>query len=201
LQNHNFFYPWPLFVFWFNNDKTETVVATWLVNRKSRRRSSVSGEGLNNSMELEPSWEPNISSASQNNPCILRSPKVHYNVNNSSSLIPILSQMNTLSNKAQWWFILHFNFIFSERVTSLRITIYSIWNSKFFMASKLSGRLMLSNACLKSTYQDFNFYIRFVNVLYSLTQWEYAVCGRSSFTKATLLFSNKLFGVNLYIFV
>ena len=64
-------------------------------------------------MEHEPSWEPNISSTSQNILCILRSPKVHYLVNHVTLLMPTLSQVNTLSNKAHWLrlLILHFKFI------------------------------------------------------------------------------------------
>lgn len=99
------------FVFWFNNDKTRIVESTWLVNRKSPKHSSVSGEVLNNSMEHEPSWEPNISSTSQNIPLILLSSKVHYLADHSPLLMPTLSQMNTLSNKAHWLLIMHFKFI------------------------------------------------------------------------------------------
>ena len=92
--------------------KIRIVVSTWLLNRKSRRRSSVfSGEGLNKPMEHEPSWEPNISSTSQNISRILRRPKVHYLVNHRPLLLPTLSELNTLSNKAHWWLFLHFKFI------------------------------------------------------------------------------------------
>jgi hypothetical protein len=40
-------------------------------------------------MEQSPCWESNISSASQEIPCILFNWKVHYHVHNSSPLVPI----------------------------------------------------------------------------------------------------------------
>ena len=46
------------------------------------------------SMEQSPPWEANWFSASQEIPCILRSSKVHYRINNSPPSIPILSQIN-----------------------------------------------------------------------------------------------------------
>lgn len=100
-----------MFVIWFNNNKTRILVSTWLVNWKSCRRSSISGEGLNNWMDHEPSWETNLFLTSQNIPRIPRSPKVHYLVNHSPLLMPTLSQKYTLSNKTHWWLIPHFKFI------------------------------------------------------------------------------------------
>jgi hypothetical protein len=45
-------------------------------------------------MERRPSWEANSHWASQETPCILWNPKVHYRVNKSLPLSPILSHMH-----------------------------------------------------------------------------------------------------------
>jgi hypothetical protein len=56
---------------------------------------------------LEYHWEANSRSASQETPRRLWSPKVHYRIHKSTTMIPILSQMNpvhgeTIACRTQW---------------------------------------------------------------------------------------------------
>jgi hypothetical protein len=59
-------------------------------------------------MEQSPSWESN----SQGTPYILWNPKVHYRVDKSPLLIPILSQMHPVQTLPTYFRTIHSSVIF-----------------------------------------------------------------------------------------
>jgi hypothetical protein len=62
-------------------------------------------------MELCPSWETTNCAATQEIPSILLNPKVHYRVNKSLPLVPILSQVNPLHTIPLYLSKIHFNIV------------------------------------------------------------------------------------------
>jgi hypothetical protein len=64
-----------------------------------------------NFMEQSPSWEANSCTASQDIPCLLWKPKVHYRVENSQPLAPILSQMHAVHTFPPYFPKIHSNIV------------------------------------------------------------------------------------------
>jgi hypothetical protein len=65
------------------------------------------------SVEQSPSLRANTYPATQQIIGILQNPTVHYHVNNSPLLVPILSQMNPVHTLPSSFFKIHFNVILS----------------------------------------------------------------------------------------
>ena len=66
---------------------------------------------ITNYMPRSPSLESNRYSASQEIPCILWNPKVHYHVHKQPSLVPVLNQINPVHATTSHFLRIHVNIL------------------------------------------------------------------------------------------
>jgi hypothetical protein len=66
---------------------------------------------LTNFTKLSPSWETASFAAIRELPNTLWNPKVHYRVTESTPLVPILNQINSVHTTPSYFSNIHFNFI------------------------------------------------------------------------------------------
>jgi hypothetical protein len=66
---------------------------------------------LTHSMEQSPFWEANRFSTSQDIPCILWSPKVHYRIHKCQPSVPILSHLDPVHAPTSHFLMIHLNII------------------------------------------------------------------------------------------
>jgi hypothetical protein len=90
-------------------------------------------------MEHSPSSEASSHSASQETPCLLWKPEVHYPTHNSRPLVPILSQMHPVHNFPLSFPKIHSNIILpSIRLGLPRVLFHSDFPDNIFYAFLIS---------------------------------------------------------------
>jgi hypothetical protein len=84
------------------------------------------GHGMhicNNFMELSPSWEDINCAATEEVPSILWRPKVHYRVDESHRLVPIMSQIHPVHTATPYFSTAHFNSVLYKNYIWRRVQV------------------------------------------------------------------------------
>jgi hypothetical protein len=84
-------------------------------------------------VELNPSWEVNSFSASQEIPIILWNPELHYRFNKSTPLVPILNHMNQAHTLPLYFFNNYFNIIPNLSLGLPRCIFFQVFLPKLCM--------------------------------------------------------------------
>jgi hypothetical protein len=103
---------------------------------------------LTHSMEQSLSWKSNRFSASQEFPCILWNPKVHYRIHKCLSLIPILSHVIPVRTSTSYSLTTHLNIILPSTPWSFPQTTTSNSSetkTRHFTNTKVTILLWLKN--------------------------------------------------------
>jgi len=85
-------------------------------------------------MEQSPSWETNRLATSQENPCIVWNPKVHYRIHNCPTPVPVLSQLDSVHIPTSHFLKIHLNTILPFTTESSKLLFSSGFPTKTMYA-------------------------------------------------------------------
>jgi hypothetical protein len=118
--------------------------------------------------ELRPSWEATNCSAPQELPSILWNPKIHYLVQRSSPLVPILSHLHPICSIPSYLSKIHFNIVLVFPVVSFLLAFPPI-------SYMQSIRATCPTHLILHTYSDQSYTTRLVS-------WDVTPCSLLGFT-------------------